>query len=81
MPTTVKIACKQLDIFKPVLLKNNFIEISENVFKKGDIKIIINSKVPAESKLGEDFYGAKFNIPYPVVKYLERLYGHEWKTL
>lgn len=77
--TALKIACKN-QLLKEVLLNNNFQEIAGDTYTKNDITIIISHKMPQETKWGKELNTVKFKIPYPVVKYLEKVFGNEWKT-
>jgi hypothetical protein len=62
------------------LTDNNFIYSNEkNMFSKNDCFIIPHHKLPEKSKTVE-INNYKFSVPLPVHKYLENLYGTNWRT-
>ena len=74
--TTTKLTDKEKEHLE--LKGYKYIE-EEKRFVKNNYKIVLDYQIPNRFKL-VSISGIDFKVPFPVVSYLQKLYGDDWKT-
>ena len=62
-----------------LLIESEFKNEADSQYTFGDYKLIVSKYTGGTKKLEVD--KREVNVPYPVVTYLQRIYGKKWETI